>query len=277
MQKNFPKDAEFAICSESGYWQEINLTQHYPDGMPIGEKPDIIGNLYKIVLRPRSLVSFMAAMFWFDAYQQRNEQLVTLILPFIPGSRQDRLNPEGDFLFTARSIAEEINAREFDKVIVLDPHSEVAPALIDRCQVIHFPSNFRESINADRYIGVIAPDGGAVKRAGFAAEILQLPVFHAWKKRDVATGKLAGFGCESLRPGHYLVVDDICDGGGTFIGLMQTLPRGIVADLYVSHGLFTQGTSKLVNHFESVYTTDSVLADRPGVKIVSLTSHLFHG
>lgn len=241
----------------------------YPDRMPLLDAPAIWPNT--LLLRPRSLESFFAAMFWVDAVRERGRSAPHLILPNVPGARQDRLNDSGDFLFTAKSIAQAINARQFPRVTVLDPHSDVVPALIDRCTVI--PATF-DATNFDGstqvYDGVISPDAGAEKRAGRIAKALGIPLLHAWKTRDVATGSISGFGVEPLRPlGYYLVVDDLCDAGGTFIGLAGAIRNySAVADLYVTHGLFTKGTASLLSQFSRVYCTDSVLGDKPHVTVL---------
>ena len=53
---------------------------------------------------------------------------------------------------------------------------------------------------------------------------------------------------------HCIVVDDICDGGGTFIGLAKLLKgRGAIkCTLAVTHGLFTKGFDKLADHFDEI-------------------------
>jgi len=242
----------------------------YPDGTPLAEAP--VATPEAILLRPRSLERFVATLYWVDAIAERGHPIPSLVLPLIPGSRQDRINPSGDYLFTLKSVAKALNARRFPSVVVLDPHSDVGPALIDRCRVI------AASVpNDNEYDGVIAPDGGAEKRAYRIAASLGLPLFHAWKTRDVTSGALAGFGIEPIRAGNYLVVDDLCDGGGTFIGLADLLDAsGARADLYVTHGLFTKGTQVLLDRFTGVFCTDSVIGDRPGVTILPRCSALLH-
>ena len=115
------------------------------------------------------------------------------------------------------------------------------------------------------------------ERAYRIAASLRVPLYHAWKTRDVTSGALAGFGIEPVRAGNYLVVDDLCDGGGTFIGLADLLDAsGARADLYVTHGLFTKGTQALLDRFTRVFCTDSVIGDRPGVTILPRCSALLH-
>jgi ribose-phosphate pyrophosphokinase len=223
------------------------------------------------------MLDLMGGLFFVDALRERDLTSRELILPFVPGSRQDRLNDAGDFLFTAKSVAREINVRNFRSVTIFDPHSEVTPALIDRCHVMHAHECF-DFVTASpiRYTAIISPDAGAEKRAGMMARKLGLPVLHGWKTRDVATGNITGFGLEPYTlAGPVLVVDDICDAGGTFIGLAQILKeRGLEADLFVTHGLFTKGTEKLLEHYRHIFCTDSVVTDRPGIIVNNLATRL---
>lgn len=246
--------------------QDID-TPRYPDGMPMVKdlnQPDTI------MLRSPHIGQLMAVLWWVDALRDRGHQVQRLILPLVPGVRQDRLQPGGgDQLFTLKSVANEINMREFESVVILDPHSDVAPALIERCEVVtaadclSFPND-----NHKGYDCVIVPDAGALKRASLVATMYGVPLVHAWKHRDQKTGALSGFGCEYLPPNtkRALIVDDLCDGGGTFIGLAEhiktSFPKAIL-DLYVTHGLFTQGYGKLLNYFKRVITTDSAVPRLP--------------
>jgi len=270
---------DLCYLTPSGAVVDVDLSR-YPSGEPLMEKPRDWP--VRILVRTKTTERLMTALFWVDAMAERGWAVPELLLPYVPGARQDRVNDEGDFLFTAKSIAKEINARHFPRVIVVDPHSEVTPALIDRCHVVHADACVKPP--AGKYAAVIAPDGGAEKRAGRVARKLGLPLFHAWKTRNVADGKISGFGVEHLAlPGgsRVLLVDDICDGGGTFLGLSEAIttqtaqsgPR-VKRDLYVTHGLFTLGMDKLLAHFDHVYCTDSVAADRPGVIEVAVCERL---
>lgn len=256
---------------EEGLWF-VNV-EHYPDHSPlIKERPKRVDN---ILLRPRSMLALMAGLFWVDALKERNCLVIDnyLTLPFVPGARQDRLNDEGDYLFTAKSIAKLINDRNFPNVIILDPHSDVIAGMIDRCSPIHVDRIFNTQKNYDV---IIAPDAGSEKRAGRIAKKYNRPLLHAWKSRDISTGKITGFGLEArdVAGKNVLVVDDICDGGGTFVGLGEVLKaRKANADLYVTHGLFTQGIEKLKNYYDKLICTDSVVLDRRGVEVIPIAQN----
>ena len=279
-------NAEIIVSNATFCSSDVNV-KRYPNGEPLitPQAPwrsgggSVVPEPFNMLLRPKSIDTFMAAMFYIDAVQERGLQTPHLIFPFALGARQDRLNTSGDFLFTAKSIAKEINMRNFPSVTVVDCHSEVMPALIDRCRNVSLASLIKTphfSINGKMYDGVISPDAGAEKRASAVAKELGLPLFHAWKKRDVTTGELSGFGVQELpnwskslnrsnigRP-RFIVVDDICDGGGTFVGLAKHITEYVVAcdlDLLVTHGLFSQSFSELYKRFDAIYTTDSIIRD----------------
>lgn len=239
--------------------------QSYPSGEPLITFRTHY-DLKRLLVRPNSMSDFMAAMFYVDALAARCREIPDLILPRVPGDRQDRLNDEGDYLFTAKSVARMVNARRFPSVTLVDPHSDVISALIERSRVVYADHT---SLNRQAYLGVIAPDAGAEKRASRVARRMGLPLVRAWKTRDVATGVISGFGVEPVQIGHYLVVDDLCDGGGTFIGLAEVLRKsGATADLFVTHGLFTKGTQVVCDAFTRVYCTDSTTGEKPGVHII---------
>lgn len=226
---------------------------------------------------------FLLAM-WGEACDDRGEEKI-LLLPYLPGARMDRGQPNGSFVY-----AEFINKIvRPDRIITLDPHSEAATLWYPKTHMVRdheskgkgvrvkqvpyltvFPVERiirREVQDASRdlpgnhdYVGVIAPDKGAHERAAAAAKVMGVPVYTGGKTRDFETGKLSGFHMEDELPaeGKLLIVDDICDGGGTFIGLAEAtgLPKERL-DLWVTHGIFSKGFGGLFDHFGIIHTTDS--------------------
>lgn len=206
---------------------------------------------------------FQLAM-WNDyVLTQKHQPWRVLILPYVPGARADRGAP-----FGAEIYANFIGNLDLDKVIIFDPHSEVIvdrlegfglmDTVVVRSHELFDQVTMRAVLN--QYDGIIAPDKGAKDRAAAMAKLADLPVFTATKHRDEATGKLSAFAIEGLDPdGTYLIVDDICDGGGTFLGLKDASGLGFgQIDLYVSHGVFSKDALfNLSQNFEYIYTTNS--------------------
>ncbi len=201
----------------------------------------------------------VALAVWADAVH-RDGGMPFAIIPYLPGARQDR-RQEGEAL-SAVVYAQMINACNLEQVVCLDPHSDVMPSHINNLVIV--PSTnvclMALTLNPDFKVGgVIIPDAGAGKRASNVAAALKVPTFQALKHRDMSTGKLSHFTCEPLPADlNFLVVDDICDGGGTFKGLAEHIkvPRERLA-LYVSHGIFSHGAEFLGKYFGTIFATDS--------------------
>lgn len=248
----------------------------YPDGsLLIKEWP--AAPIDSVLIKPKGVGELVEALFWVDAVKARGGKVPRLVLPFFPGARQDRINNSGDYLFTAKSVADEINRRHFDEVVVVDPHSDVVPALVDRCKVVALAPLL--DIPSGKYTAVISPDAGAEKRAMAVANRLGVPMIHAWKSRDTTTGAISGFGLEPTPAGALaLVVDDICDGGGTFVGLGKLLKAfGQKAHLLTTHGIYSQGTSQLLEYYGHLYCTDSFDGPRDGVIETPICRSLLRG
>lgn len=221
---------------------------------------------------------FMLAM-WAELCAARGEETV-LILPYLPGARQDRGDVIGARVYS-EFLGELVNP---DQTITLDPHSEAALGYFEDAlrNLTVYPverlikSQIQDGYHDTRpsaYVGVIAPDKGAHDRANRAARLMGVPVYQAGKTRDEKTGKLSGFHMVDALPdeGKLLIVDDICDGGGTFIGLAEAtgLPKDRV-DLWVTHGIFSKGIDALLGHFGTIHTTDSYFMEESVVQGTSI-------
>lgn len=244
-----------------GYRYEIQNQGMYSDSTPLvkADIEDIAKNADTIIVKGAGLAEFVTAMFLVDAVRafDYESSITTLVLPYFPGARQDRVNPTGDILDTARSVAGMINERRFWNVTVLDPHSPICIGATNHSEEYPLEKVVRRVWHG--YTGIIAPDKGARARAETFAKSMGKPVYYGEKVRDVSTGRLSGFDIDVPEGGHYLVVDDICDGGGTFIGLGEKIKEcGAYADLFVTHGIFSKGVDSLKEYYKNVYTTDSL-------------------
>ena len=60
----------------------------------------------------------------------------------------------------------------------------------------------------------------------------------------------------------FVIVDDICDGGRTFIELAKVIRKDYSKDskivLIITHGIFSKGFETVFEHVDEVYTTNSV-------------------
>lgn len=228
---------------------------------------------------PAHFIMLLAAL---DAIQHCGPTNTILHLPYFPGARQDRRESGG--AFTLQMYAKILNEFSFDDLLVLDPHSDVTAACLSRVGVLS-PKPFLNRLQRENgYAGWLSPDAGAEKRIHKLAETARPPrIVYGRKQRDVITGKLSGFSIEALpEAGAYLLVDDICDGGGTFVGLYQELMKDTffkdsIFDLWITHGLFSKGLEALASCFRTIYTTDSFPRNQrhPSLVVFNLWDNFF--
>ncbi|MBE0390621.1 ribose-phosphate diphosphokinase [Flavobacterium sp. PL002] len=196
-----------------------------------------------------------------DALRRMYVKQIELFIPYFPAARQDRVMIKGEPL-SVKVYADIINAMQLDKVFVFDAHSEVTPALVNNCEVIPNHTFIKTVIkNIGNEVKLISPDGGALKKIYKVSEFLGgVEVVECSKSRDVKTGRLSGFKVynDDLQGVDCLIVDDICDGGGTFVGLAAELKSKNAGKLYlaVSHGIFNKGF-EVLDCFEKIFTTNS--------------------
>jgi ribose-phosphate pyrophosphokinase len=219
----------------------------------------------------RSSDDIMALLLLTDALRRMMPVRAPLRLrmPYVPYARQDRVCNPGEAL-SAKVLCELINAQGYDEVTILDPHSDVVGALIDRVRIIQPGAPASALARRPEFAGefaLVCPDAGARKRTVDIAKALGVhQVVYADKQRDLATGRILDMTVSGPVPATpLLVVDDICDGGATFVELAAVLRRHTDAPLYlyVSHGLFTKGLAPLLDAYARIFTPNNLsgLAD----------------
>jgi ribose-phosphate pyrophosphokinase len=197
---------------------------------------------------------------------------IDLLIPYFPYARQDRVCNAGEAL-SVKVMAQLINAMNYSTVTVVDPHSPVLVAALDRCYVIEQSDAFKHIKQDWHNWTIVAPDAGATKKTeDFAKLVGAKGVLYCNKKRNLADGKIMGMSIlnpEELQIGSkLLVLDDICDGGRTFIEVAGAIHRvspgyqqgltDYTIELAVTHGIFSKGVGVLTDEFDHVFTTDTL-------------------
>lgn len=107
---------------------------------------------------------------------------------------------------------------------------------------------------------LVYPDKGAAAR--YDANLIGRPFISLDKVRDQLTGNITGLSIKeedkSKLTGKVLIVDDICDGGRTFIEAAKLL-GDTEKYLYVSHGIFSKGLDCLYDAgYTAIYTVNNL-------------------
>lgn len=190
-----------------------------------------------------------------------------LDLPYTPYARQDRRCNPGE-AFGIKVFGDYINSLDFKAVILTDPHSDVTAACIERSVIMNQETVFGNVHDFGKGWYIVAPDMGAKKKAElFAKATGATGVITCYKERNLYTGEIVSqgiIGGENVPSsgGRFFVLDDICDGGRTFVGVAGLLSAKFdpsEMELAVTHGIFSYGSAVVTDVYDHVYTTNSFL------------------
>jgi len=240
-------EPHFQITTDIEYFGDLIITQRY----------NKIDDLFKIILAN-------------DAARRMGFKNISLVLPYFPAARQDRVCNVGEPL-TIKVFADMINGCGFDNVTILCPHSEVTPALINNVVVLdelkYVDRVVKSTLDGHQY-NIVCPDAGAGKRVQKIVQYLSnnngyvhFNLIRCEKVRDVKNGSIKEFfvDADDLKGYSTLIVDDINSMGGTFLGLGEKLREKNCGKLmlFTTHSDCVEGIQRIVEYFDHFYTTNS--------------------
>lgn len=212
-----------------------------------------------------------------------------LIMRYVPNARMDRTKKDTE-VFTLKYFCEFINSLEFDEVIILDPHSNVTPALLNHVRIekpepfISYAIQDIEGWDIDGGASwggrsyIYFPDEGAMKRYGDLSCFGQRTKIYGHKKRNWSTGEIIGLEIFDANGEHLkekaldgevvLMVDDIISYGGTLAYSADKLKEYGASAIYAyaSHtenSILDAEKGKLLERLklgvvDGIFTTDSI-------------------
>jgi ribose-phosphate pyrophosphokinase len=232
----------------------------FPSGLEPHIKLPLIREDILITCRIRACDQIILLMLAVDALRRGGAHRIELFIPYLPFARQDRVMMMGEPL-SVRVISDLINSLKLDSVKIFDPHSEVCLALIDNASPVSNRKLVHSVLQYAKDYHIICPDAGAYKKIFSACQGLEgnPEIILCNKVRDVTTGdiKTLSVGASDLGGKDCYIIDDICDGGGTFVMISESLNQlncGRI-NLIVSHGIFSKGIP--LPGISHIYTSDS--------------------
>jgi ribose-phosphate pyrophosphokinase len=216
-----------------------------------------------------------------DAIASVSHVPINLNISYLLGARMDRrIAPGQPATLAVLCSVIQLWAKSLQTIRILDPHSAVVQQHLPQAVVLTsesllaFALKQLSSQSISEPVAVV-PDQGAVARTTNLLKRLRAPLSVAYcsKQRDSATGKLSGFHFDrgSVAGRNALIVDDICDGGGTFSGIAQVLKQQGANQVFlcVTHGVFSKGI--IIDGIDQIFTSDSF--GLPSVKDEVLVDH----
>lgn len=243
----------------------------YPDGTFKIDIPDIPvtdDSPLEMVWTYRNETELSLLVYITENLKENYSNPINLYMPYIPNARMDRIKQKTE-VFTLKYFCKVINFLGFNKVTVLDAHSPVSVALINRC----------ENLSPEKYINsaielsgidrendyIFFPDEGSCKRYSSMFRDFKNIGFGI-KKRNWSDGKIFGldvFG-ETPENKNVLIIDDICSFGGTVYYSAKKLKEMNCGKIYVyfthCEDSIAKGELLKGNLLEHIYTTNSLFS-----------------
>lgn len=249
---------------------------NFPDGQPHIVLPDMLdrfGQPLEVRCRICSPLDLFRVGMLVEILKHKRIRFRLRIVYLMAGRMDRRLSDNEPY--TLRAVAHAINGFGADVVSVFCPHSQSTSDLIENYDDAYF--RYIEDDFYSKAIGEIAgyqkleidepslvfPDAGASKRFAKFRFFNQWPSYVILdKNRDERTGEILGIKIVSGKPKkRCIIVDDLCDGGRTFIEASKAL-RAAGAEnvsLIVAHGIFSKGASL------------------PGIDFIATTNSFYRG
>lgn len=242
---------------------------HYPDGQIQLVLEDLDDNKFHLVILTRICNSddLFILMQLSDIVNRRGLSC-TLYVTYLLAARTDRLF-SWNTSFTLKIVMDVL--RSFNsEIMILDPHSDVANRLsgnkVYEINFVNMLINYTDIFDDSDNIVIVAPDEGAKDRLEHivTSSIFRNPIIYCSKTRD-ENGKVTEVKVKSESPiqvnkkTRLIVIDDLCDGGGTFMAIAPELKRYEVKeiDLLITHSIQLDGLKKVASVYDKVITSNS--------------------
>jgi ribose-phosphate pyrophosphokinase len=198
-----------------------------------------------------------------DAAKRASASRITAVMPYFGYSRQDRKD-QPRVSITAKLIANLITVAGADRVMTMDLHAAQIQGFFD----IPFDHLYGSSIFSGLFneikdnLVVVSPDVGGIKIARSYAKRLNAGLVVIDKRRPkqnlVEIVQIIG----SVKDKDVLLVDDLIDTAGTFVGAIDALKNEGARNVYgaVTHPLFSGPAIERIRNSQitSLMVSDSI-------------------
>lgn len=220
---------------------------------------------------------------------------LSYVLPNMNWSRQDRKD-KSRVPISARALAKSLYSKKTERIITMDMHSPQIQGFYDESVPIDNLYSFPEVVKYIREkhysdlenMVIVSPDAGGVGRGmSFLNRMVDanksdkekhnynFAFTHKLRSKPGEIDKIWFVG--DVKEKNVLIVDDICDSGGTLIESGRLLKENGAKKVlvYATHGLFTVGTKCVLDNFDSVMTSNTYYKPKEGdgnVEVIDVTS-----
>ena len=168
--------------------------------------------------------NLMELLIMIDAARRASARMITAVIPYFGYARQDRKD-QPRVAISAKLIANLLTTAGTDRVITMDLHAAQIQGFFDiPFDHLYGSSVFRSHLDIERdNLAVVSPDVGGIKIARAYAKLLDCGLVVIDKRRPKQNLAEVMHIIGDVENRDILIVDDLIDTAGTFIGAIEAL------------------------------------------------------
>ena len=208
--------------------------------------------------------NLMELLIMLDTFKRASAERVTAVIPYFGYARSDKKD-RPRVPIAAKLIANLIESAGADRILTIDLHASQIQGFFDIPSDHLFAApvfvNYLQE-NPIENLVVVAPDTGGAERARAYAKRLDAGLVLVDKRREKANvaevmnvvGDVEGMNC--------LIIDDMCDTGGTICKVAEALNRNGANEIYAcfSHAVLSGNANANLrgSHIKKIIVTDTI-------------------
>lgn len=236
------------ICSYLKIKEGEIKIEHFLDGeVLVTPKESVRGKKVFIIQSTCKPVNdrLMELLVCVDAVKRASAKEIAVIVPYYGYARQDRKAAARQPI-TAKLVADMLMIAGIDRIVTVDLHAQQIQGFFDIAtdDLTFIPliaKYFENKFNKEDNIVVVSLDHGGTVRARRLAERLEAPIAIIDKRRPRANVVEVSNVIGDVKDKTCIVVDDICDTGGSLVAGVNLLKEYGAKEIYtcVTHGVFS--------------------------------------
>jgi ribose-phosphate pyrophosphokinase len=212
-----------------------------------------------------------------DAAKRASAKRITAVIPYFGYSRQDRKD-QPRVSITAKMVANLITVAGADRVITMDLHAAQIQGFFD----IPFDHLYGSSVFSKIFgtfkdnLVVVSPDVGGIKMARSYAKRLHANLVVIDKRRPKQNLAEVVHIIGEVEGKDVLIVDDLIDTAGTFVGAIEALKKKGALDIYgaITHPLLSGPAIERIQNsqLKQLFVSDTICLRGNADKIEVITA-----
>jgi len=220
-------------------------------------------DVFIIQSTPPPAENLMELLIMIDAAKRASAKTITAVIPYFGYARQDRKD-QPRVAISSKLVANLITVAGADRVMTMDLHAAQLQGFFD----IPFDHLYGSTVfsgllrNTDDNTVVVSPDVGGIKMARAYAKRMHADLVVIDKRRPHQNLAEVVNIIGDVENKNVLIVDDLIDTAGTFVGAIQALKDKGAKDIFgaITHPLLSGPAIERIKKSEltKLYVTDSI-------------------